>query len=201
MIDIGVYLLEDKPVDVVGLWKPEMPSHHLNDQHENIGLDIKAAHNVVAYELGVTKAPDKKVCNQELLEAIGVSPSDQSLLGLLASDNLAVGECMRVYQATVHTGLCFQFPVGYHMLINPRSGMWFRDKIWPFNGVIDSCYTGEVIISLIQFTTKTIPFTINCGDRVAQGIIQKSLYYSIVPIAERPNGRVRGVAGFGSTGV
>ena len=68
----------------------------------------------------------------------------------------------------VPTGLSMEIPVGFAGLIYARSGLATKRGLAPANkvGVIDSDYTGEVIVGLLNTSDK--PFTVEPGDRVAQ---------------------------------
>ena len=64
-------------------------------------------------------------------------------------------------------------------------------------GTIDSDYRGEVKVILINHSTKD--FTINIGDRIAQGVlcpIEKAQIKEVLTLDDTE----RGANGFGSTG-
>lgn len=104
------------------------------------------------------------------------------------------------YTPTFGTGLAFDIPEGYVMLIYSRSGDGFKRGISLVNsvGVIDSGYVGEV---MVQFKyTRDIEFPSHAiGDRIAQAMI--------IPIpkvrfewADELTKTERGENGFGSSG-
>lgn len=94
------------------------------------------------------------------------------------------------------TGLSFEIPDGYVMLVFSRSGHGFRHGASLVNsvGVIDSDYRGCVAVKL----NEAIPSVV--GDRIAQAMI--------IPVpkvsfewAEELTQTERGANGFGSTGL
>ncbi|KVR21660.1 hypothetical protein WK13_34550 [Burkholderia ubonensis] len=102
--------------------------------------------------------------------------------------------------ATVfQTGLAFEVPRGYAMLIFSRSGHGFKDAIRLSNcvGVIDSDYRGEVQVSL-RFEGKhtTRP---QRGERIAQFMLVASPDLELEETLALSS-TARGTGGFGSTG-
>ncbi|WP_051688135.1 dUTP diphosphatase [Desulfofalx alkaliphila] len=99
----------------------------------------------------------------------------------------------------VPTGLAFEFPPGYVMLLYPRSGNAKRYGITLSNavGVVDSDYRGEVVVLLYNSGTKPVSF--QTGDRIAQAIIHRLPDIEIVECDEISDTE-RGQGGFGSTG-
>ena len=97
------------------------------------------------------------------------------------------------------TGLSFEVPEGYVMMIYSRSGHGFRDAIRLSNcvGVIDSDYRGEVMVSLR--CDGSWPTKLHKGDRIAQAMIVKAPQVFIVAVDELSTTE-RGEGGFGSTG-
>lgn len=100
----------------------------------------------------------------------------------------------------VGTGICIQVPSGYEAQIRPRSGLAFQHGITVLNspGTIDSGYTGEVGVILINHGEK--PFSISLGDKIAQLVItpvMRARFEEVDSLDET----TRGDGGFGSTGV
>lgn len=97
------------------------------------------------------------------------------------------------------TGLAFEIPTGYVMLIYGRSGLSFRDQIRLSNcvGVIDSDYRGEVSISLTIDNDNCVSFY--KSDRIAQAMIIPIPKVSFEVVQELSDTE-RGAGGFGSTG-
>lgn len=112
------------------------------------------------------------------IESVTISPGETKLIG---------------------TGLSFQIPEGYEMQIRPRSGMSAKTKFRICNspGTVDSNFRGEV--KIIAENTGHRPIFIENGDRIAQGVICP--VYEAVFIEEELEETVRGIKGFGSSGV
>ena len=97
------------------------------------------------------------------------------------------------------TGIYIQLPEGYEAQIRPRSGLAAKYGITVTNcvGTIDSDYTGEIKVSLINLSTDTV--VIYPGDRIAQMIVakyEKVTWEEVAALDETE----RGDGGFGSTG-
>lgn len=106
-------------------------------------------------------------------------------------------------RAIIKTGLYFELPDSYEMQIRPRSGLAAKFGITVLNspGTIDCDYRGEVGIILINLSEDN--FTVESGDRIAQGVIQTSLgggFYRFID-STKLSDSVRGESGFGSTGI
>ena len=98
------------------------------------------------------------------------------------------------------TGLAFEIPEGYVMLVYSRSGHGFKNDIRLANcvGVIDSDYRGELLIKLT--IDSNLIHVIGKGERIAQAMIvpyQSVLFEEVDELGTTE----RGVGGFGSTGV
>ena len=108
---------------------------------------------------------------------------------------LVTDDCPR----TFGTGLAFEVPHGWAMLIYSRSGHGFKNGVRLGNcvGVIDSDYRGEVKIKLQA--------ELRCGMHVAKGDRIAQAMFVMVPNihlveASELSETERGVGGFGSTG-
>lgn len=103
------------------------------------------------------------------------------------------------YEHIFRTGLAFDIPEGYALMVYSRSGHGFKNDVRLANcvGVIDSDYTGEVKVKL------TIDhdgcFTVKHGDRIAQAMLIKLPSVQLVEVDELKTTE-RGANGFGSTG-
>ena len=100
----------------------------------------------------------------------------------------------------VATGLALAIPEGFEVQVRPRSGLALKHGISLPNtpGTIDSDYRGELKIILINLGAE--PFEIKRGDRIAQLIIAPVQLGRMVEV-ESLDETVRGIGGFGSTGV
>ena len=101
--------------------------------------------------------------------------------------------------ATIPTGISFEVPMGYVMLIFSRSGHGFKHGVRLSNavGVIDAGYRGEVQVAL-QNDGKG-RFKVAHGDRIAQAMIIPRPVIELVE-ADELSDTSRGTGGFGSTG-
>lgn len=105
--------------------------------------------------------------------------------------------------AIIPTGLAFEIPPGWGMLIFSRSGHGFKSDIRLANcaGVIDADYRGEVMVKL---TSDSIDrddcMIIKHGDRIAQAVLVQAPAIAFV-LAEELSETERGEGGFGSTGI
>lgn len=96
----------------------------------------------------------------------------------------------------IKTGLYLTMPEGIELQIRSRSGMALNNQVIVLNqpGTIDSDYTGEIMIIVKNFSM--IPFKINKGDRIAQGVFANYIKADFETQSTR-----RGAKGFGSTGI
>jgi dUTP pyrophosphatase len=100
----------------------------------------------------------------------------------------------------IPTGLFIQLPEGFEAQVRPRSGMAVKQGITCLNspGTIDSDYRGEIKVILINLSNTAQ--VISSGDRIAQMIIAKTEKAELF-LVQQLNESVRGVGGFGHTGV
>lgn len=105
----------------------------------------------------------------------------------------------------VETGLKMDIPEGYAVMIYSRSGHGFKSDVRLANctGVIDSDYTGELMVKLTM-DSQSLPqlrsMEINSGDRIAQGMLIKVDQVSFVQVEGAPEQKGERTGGFGSTG-
>lgn len=99
----------------------------------------------------------------------------------------------------LRTGLAFEVPPGWVMLVHSRSGDGFKrsTRLSNCTGIIDSDYRGELLISLRNDSQSSHFF--NKGDRVAQAMLMPvtSIEFDVV---NELGDTARGEGGFGSTG-
>ena len=101
-------------------------------------------------------------------------------------------------RTTCKTGIAIKIPDGYAALIWDKSGPSHKFGIKTLGGVMDSNYTGEYLIGLVNLSQEN--FEIKKGQKIAQVIFQKIEIPEIEEVDELPETN-RGGGGFGSTGV
>ena len=100
----------------------------------------------------------------------------------------------------ISTGLIFEVPPGYTLLLFSRSGHGFNHNVRLANcvGIVDSDYRGEVKIALIKDTPGK-DFLVYEGDRIAQAMLVPAVLTYLEEVQETTKTN-RGASGFGSTG-
>ena len=98
----------------------------------------------------------------------------------------------------IRTGVKMEIPEGYVGLVWDKSGLAVNNGIKTMAGVVDSGYRGEIKIVLINLSNQD--FEIKKGQKIAQMLIQK-IEHPEIEVVEELSGSVRGVNGFGSTGI
>lgn len=96
------------------------------------------------------------------------------------------------------TGIAMKIPEGHAALIWDKSGPSHKFGIKTLGGVIDSNYTGEWLIGLVNLGQDD--YAIEVGQKIAQVLIQKVEYPEIEEV-EQLEQTNRGDGGFGSTGL
>ncbi|MCX6012510.1 MAG: dUTP diphosphatase [Chloroflexi bacterium] len=100
-------------------------------------------------------------------------------------------------RALVPTGIKIELPPGTVGRIASRSGLSINSNIETGAGWVDSDYRGELKIELKNLSSK--PYTIKCGDRIAQLVILTLADIEITNSSSL-NETSRNSGGFGSTG-
>lgn len=100
-------------------------------------------------------------------------------------------------QERVHTGIAIEIPEGYVGLIWDKSSISFNLGLKVFGGVIDAGYRGEIIMCLLNSSSKEV--VLEKGHKIAQMIIQKFEHCDILKVNELSE-TIRGVRREGSTG-
>ncbi|SFK82498.1 dUTP diphosphatase [Shimia haliotis] len=114
---------------------------------------------------------------------------------LRAGVTLAPGE-----RTLVPTGLSLEIPVGFEVQMRPRSGLALKHGITLPNspGTIDCDYRGP--LGVIVLNAGQEPFEIAHGMRIAQMVVAPVVVGNF-ELHQELSESVRGVGGFGSTGV
>lgn len=100
---------------------------------------------------------------------------------------------------TFRTGLSFEVPPGWAMMIYSRSGHGFKNGVRLSNvvGVIDSDYRGEVMVRLHADAGGGL--VVSNGDRIAQAMLIPVPVVEFVEV-DGLSDTARGAGGFGHTG-
>ena len=103
---------------------------------------------------------------------------------------------VHVGYATHDTGVHIEIPKGYVGFIKSKSGLNVKYGLTA-EGVIDSGYTGSIVVKLYNHTEKEYEF--DKGDKIAQLVILP-IYTPDLELATELDNTERGDGGFGSTG-
>jgi dUTP pyrophosphatase len=117
------------------------------------------------------------------------------------ADLYSVEDCViqPLERKVVATGIRIKIPDGYYGRIAPRSGLAVKQGVDVLAGVLDSAYTGEIKVVLLN-TDKSNTFFVKAGDRIAQLIIEDHFNFDFVEVVEDLEVTDRGDKGFGSSG-
>ena len=109
---------------------------------------------------------------------------------------IAPGECVKV-----PVGISTAIPIGYFVMLVPRSGLAAKYSISICNapGTIDSGYINEYAALVINHGNKA--FVIKNGDRIAQLILLKYAQIEWNEVDKLEQVDDRGLGGFGSSGI
>lgn len=109
----------------------------------------------------------------------------------------------------LHTGLAFEIPAGFEMVVVGRSGLGFKHNIRLANceGIIDSDYRDELLVALTADTDQGFNYLQELAEnilsgvpqRIAQGKVQPAPQVQFELVDELSETGRKG--GFGSTGV
>lgn len=97
----------------------------------------------------------------------------------------------------IPTGLAIDLPTGYVALFWDKSSVAMQKGLKSLGGVIDSGYTGEMKVILINLSDEVV--VLEKGSKFIQLLIQKVEHCEIEFVDEISCG-IRGSGGFGSTG-
>jgi dUTP pyrophosphatase len=101
-------------------------------------------------------------------------------------------------RAIVHTGIAMEYPDNYCTLIWDKSGLAGNSGITVLGGVFENIYKGEY--KIILFNTSEEDYFIKKGSKIAQILVQPIINADVEEVQEL-NDSIRGVDGFGSTGL
>ncbi|WP_277268309.1 dUTP diphosphatase [Pantoea septica] len=149
----------------------------------------------------------KKLCAEAQLPIYGSEGAAR--FDLFALDVEDIREHARTVVFT--TGLAFEIPPGWEMVIVGRSGLGFKHNIRLANceGVIDSDYRGEVKVALtadhepgfaaLKHLAALVQHVSPGEHRIAQGKLQEACRVRFNEVSELSETQ-RGAGGFGHTG-
>lgn len=173
VIDNTVYYREEVPVKVMRMFDDvELPIY----KHEG-----DACADVRAYRLiEVRNEMNIEVRNEDLEKGIFLH---------------------RGWSVKIGTGLRFQIPRGWAINMEGRSGFSIKEATVIPNAPakIDSNYTGELIIGLVNLNAK--PTRIEKGDRIAQIEIVPQYKMVFEEVSEIEENKDRGSSGIGDSGM
>ena len=105
------------------------------------------------------------------------------------------------FRTLVPTGLIFDIPEKHVLKLFIRSGMALKFSLGLGNsvGIIDSDYVDPTFMMIIN--NSDTPIQIYHGDRIAQGILEKTIKYTLEETLEKPSKKTDRDGGLGSTGI
>lgn len=105
------------------------------------------------------------------------------------------------FRTLVPTGLIFDIPDKHVLKLYIRSSMALKYGLTLANGVaiIDSDYVDPTYIMILN--SGDTPIQLYHGDRIAQGILEKTYKYTLEEITEPPKKKTDRDGGLGSTGI
>lgn len=112
---------------------------------------------------------------------------------LFSNDNITI---YTGQTALISTGICVKFPISWGAFIKDRSSVATKQKLHTVAGVIDSSYTGEIKIALINNNVSDVD--IKVGDKIAQMVLIQTVDFDVKEVDELPI-TDRGSKGFGSS--
>lgn len=131
----------------------------------------------------------------------GIAHADAEVLMQHGHYDECVSRVESCQSVTFGTGLSFEIPDGYAMLVFSRSGHGFKNAVRLANcvGVIDSDYRGEVKVALTNDRADGRAFSVKSGDRIAQALVLPITKVNFVEVEELAK-TGRAASGLGSTG-
>lgn len=181
----------------------------VNDYGEGVNIDqgVNNITNVVdhyknLYEKGEIKTITKFVNRSNNPDPIYAHVGDSGF-DIRASLNKPV-VLSSLERKLIPTGLSFELSSNTELQIRPRSGMALKHGITVLNtpGTVDEGYRGDVGVIVVNLSSEK--YTINDGDRIAQGVIMNVVNQKTSHLVNSVNGNLssssRGSDGFGSTG-
>ncbi len=98
---------------------------------------------------------------------------------------------------SIDTGVHIEIPRNYFGKLESKSGLNVKHSVVSHGGVIDSGYTGSIVVKLYNHGDQDYHF--HAGDKIVQLIIQPCLIDDLAEVSLLEDTE-RGADGFGSTG-
>lgn len=98
---------------------------------------------------------------------------------------------------SIDTGVHMEIPRNYFGKLESKSGLNVKHSVVSHGGVIDSGYTGSIVVKLYNHGDQDYHF--HAGDKIVQLIIQPCLIEDLEEVSLLKDTE-RGTDGFGSTG-
>ena len=154
------------------------------------GSDLASGFDVKAINIKQIWNSQNRKLEKEETERINNTFSEKEVFFLQPASRILLG-----------TGLKFGLPDNMHCLVHSRSSLPLKQGLIVGNspGIIDSDYTGEVGIILIN--TTDLPVIIKRGQRIAQLVFEEKSRFSLIKVEEINKNSIRGDKGFGSSGI
>lgn len=100
-------------------------------------------------------------------------------------------------RVNVGSGVAIEVPKGYVGLIWDKSGLSVKRGLHIMSGVIDSCFRGEIKVTILNTSRKKYQFA--KGDKIAQMLLQK-VHQAKFELVEKLSRTQRGPRTKGSSG-
>lgn len=145
---------------------------------------------------------DLKACLTEgaAIRAFNPHNKEMNLPVRRATNGLMMVQIQPQFRTLVPTGLILDIPAKHVVKLYIRSSMALKYGLGLANdvGIIDSDYVDPLFVMLYNMCDT--PINIYHGDRIAQGILEKTLTYELSERATKPELKTDRDGGMGSTG-
>lgn len=163
--------------------------------NENAELPVFATKGSAAFDL--------KVCLSEGDKVKAFNPHNKEMLlpARMATNGKLTVQLQPQFRTLVPTGLILDIPTNHVVKLYIRSSMALKFGLGLANdtGIIDSDYVDPLYVMI--YNMGDTPINIYHGDRIAQGMLEKTLSYKLEETLERPGQKTDRDGGLGSTGI
>ena len=158
---------------------------------------------IPTYKTSGSAGFDLSACLSYQASVKGYSTSNDEFETFVCSDSSGNNyiDLVHGWRYLIPTGLIMDIPQNHYVSIFSRSGISVKKGLTLINsvGIIDEDYVQEVMIPIVNLSQEKV--RIYHGDRIAQGMVNRSNCLMIEEILEKPNIKSERTGGFGSTGV